>query len=143
MRFKCFVYVLTWMVLGVSVEGWAANPTVHSLLASNPDEAVALMKKNPDLINQRNRSQQTPLHLAAKYGRVNAVKWLLENSADVNALGYNQATPLHLARDPEVIALLLRRKPDLSLVSANATPFQSLVERLRVCLLYTSDAADE
>src|SRR5262249_31337393 len=65
------------------------------------EKALSLLKKDPTLIDSRNDSQETPLHVAVHRGRTEAVKWLLANKANVNAVAYNTFTPLHLAQDGE------------------------------------------
>ena len=45
----------------------------------------------------RNVYKQTPLHFAATYGRLDAIKTLIENGADIHAKEGNGQTPLQLA----------------------------------------------
>jgi ankyrin repeat protein len=71
------------------------------------------MKQDPKWITRQDDSSLTPLHIAATYGHVEAVKWLLDNGADVNAVAYNGFAPLHLTEHPEVTELILDKKPDL------------------------------
>lgn len=57
----------------------------------------------------------TPLHSAVETGDVVRVRQLLEKGANINALGKTGSTPLHYAQTPEVIELLLKHKPDLTI----------------------------
>lgn len=49
-------------------------------------------------MDARDNAQNTPLHYAAGAGHVEAVKWLLNNGADINALNLLGDTALHRVR---------------------------------------------
>lgn len=52
----------------------------------------------------------SPLHIAAKYGNVDAAKTLMANGGDANCVGKNGLTPLHVAthyNQIEMVQLLL------------------------------------
>ncbi|KAK2170032.1 hypothetical protein NP493_1167g00007 [Ridgeia piscesae] len=60
------------------------------------------------------------IHYAAKAGKVEASRMLLENGADVNATTKKGSTPLHiatLAGKPEVVKLLLKEDADVNMLS--------------------------
>jgi ankyrin repeat protein len=104
----------------------------HYLWNGFPGRAVELMKADRTWINRVDEEQCTPLHHAARFGYLEAVKWLLDNGANNNAIAYNGFTPLHLADDRDTIALLLSRHPDLSIRdrSQNQTPAQRAATEL-------------
>lgn len=107
--------------------------TPHEYLAYNlADLAIKVMKEDRSWIRRRDEDQCMPLHAAASAGRLEAVRWLLDNEADVNAKAYNGFAPLHLTRDPEVIRLILEYEPDLNIKCAiqGMTPLQRAVENL-------------
>lgn len=49
-------------------------------------------------VDSRDNVLNTPLHYAAKAGHIEAVEWLLDHGADINALNANDDTPLHSVR---------------------------------------------
>lgn len=57
----------------------------------------ALLKSNPDLVFSKKTNGNTPLHYAARWGRLEVMELLLANKADVNARANNGQTPLHSA----------------------------------------------
>ena len=64
-----------------------ALKTPHEYLwADCPRQALKLMKADPKWVHRLDNMQQTPLHLAARGGYVEVVRWLLENGADPNAV---------------------------------------------------------
>lgn len=110
--------------------------TPHSLLRNSTPEdgkkALEMMKKDLSWINRNDsESQETPLHVAARFNHEVVVKWLLDNGADVNAQAYNRFTPLHLTTNPEIVKLILEKKPNLQLESVSGTPLQSAIKDLR------------
>jgi ankyrin repeat protein len=74
------------------------------------DEALA--DHDRAAIEERTGEGLTPLHVAARLGRVELARMLLERGADPNAIAFNEtrATPLHTAvssRHRDVSSLLL------------------------------------
>ena len=82
-----------------------------------PSAAIRLMTDDPNSINAADTKDGTPLHIAAKDGDFDTVRWLLEHGADVNSVGYNGVTPLHLTEHRDIVELILRHKPELSIRS--------------------------
>lgn len=80
-----------------------------------PGKAIEIMQDDRSWISRTDEYQFTPLHHAARYGYLDAVKWLLGHGADVNAIAVNGFTPLHLADDAEVADLILQSNPDLTI----------------------------
>jgi ankyrin repeat protein len=105
--------------------------TPHALLQQDsPSKALEVMKADPKWVRRLDEYSCTPLHMAAQHGHGEVVKWLLDNGADINAVAYNGFTALHLTSDPEVVALILKRKPDLSKRDVqNRTPLQEAVDK--------------
>jgi ankyrin repeat protein len=94
------------------------------------ERAIEMMEADPKSIATR-FGDCTPLHYAAKFGPPEAVQWLLDHGADVNALADNGRTPLNYADDPAIVRLILAKQPDLSLHdSQGKTPPQSAASEL-------------
>src|SRR6266478_4768295 len=53
-----------------------------------------LIAASPELVNAHDRAGATPLHHAAGFGNIAAMKLLLEHGADVNAVNKRKSTPL-------------------------------------------------
>jgi ankyrin len=64
-------------------------------------------------INTQNAIGQTPIHLAAKWGRLNVIKFLIEEGADLEITDRKGRTPLHEADDSIVQTHLLRHSQKL------------------------------
>ncbi|KIJ10400.1 hypothetical protein PAXINDRAFT_40640, partial [Paxillus involutus ATCC 200175] len=69
----------------------------------------------------------TPLHSACFRGHMNIIKLLLEQGADVNALGKCCGTPLHAAcsgGDIDIVDLLLQKGADMHLQLGHSEDFK-------------------
>lgn len=110
--------------------GAVANSPPETAAATDDEEKEvrriqAMIKDSPDLINARDQTGLTPLHLATRNGQVVVAKFLIASRADVNARNSGSAgagdTPLHLAAArgyKSLVELLLASGAD---VNANAT----------------------
>ncbi|MEO7132593.1 MAG: ankyrin repeat domain-containing protein [Vicinamibacterales bacterium] len=71
---------------------------------------LPLVTANPTLLNAKDAGGSTLLHHAAAFGTVDAMTFLLDAGADVNAKNRRGSSPLHWAiRDPAKVRLLLAR----------------------------------
>ena len=127
-RFKFVILV----ALCVCAESIAQTP--HELLlhgdAIDAANALAQMQEEPEWVHKCDADQRTPLHLAARFGHVRVVEWLIENGADVNALAYHNFTPLHLTESPKVAKILLEANTDLTIEAVSGTSYQAALNRL-------------
>ncbi|HEY4310896.1 MAG TPA: ankyrin repeat domain-containing protein [Pirellulales bacterium] len=120
----------------IPAEGEEENvPTGFEALTSyieegKSDSIITVLNADPTWINFRDHDDFTLLHYATQYGKVEVVEWLLNHGADVNAVGINHLAPLHLVENPEIAALLLHKKPDLTVQSNGKTPLQYAVDNL-------------
>jgi len=77
------------------------------------DKAFRILKSDPSWVSKRDDMHRTLLDVAISAGAKDVVKWLLDHGADVNAADKDHRTPLENADDPEIVALLLEKKPVL------------------------------
>ena len=89
------------------------------------DEVKELLQSRADL---ESRSQlgfdrkRTPLHLAALYGQIDVVRFLLEKSAKIEATDADEKTPLHLAvvgARKDVVQVLLQKNAEIEAKSSS------------------------
>ncbi|MBP6824724.1 MAG: ankyrin repeat domain-containing protein [Acidobacteria bacterium] len=78
------------------------------LSSGSAEKALELLKQNPSLVNVRNESKQTPLHVAAAGGHKDVVAWLVANGAELNPVPYKDSTPLHRAKTADVARILIK-----------------------------------
>jgi formylglycine-generating enzyme required for sulfatase activity len=96
-----------------------AAPIHDAASKDNVAKVKALLRKNPKLLNARDKDQSTPLHYAVSSGKTGVLKLLLSKNALVNLKRNDGATPLHIAvamKKKDVINMLVRKgaKADLS-----------------------------
>ena len=88
--------------------------SLHHAFADGTDEAaLKLVKDNPTLIHDKDDMDCTALHCAARYGRIETAKWLIEQKADVNTVSYNGFTPMHVVTHGAVARLLIKAGANL------------------------------
>ena len=88
-------------------------------------------------VNSRG-SSGTPLFLAAGEGRLNAVRYLLDEGADVNSRGDYGNTALTEATyfgHPSVIKELLMRGAEVNVMSSVGTPLDIAVDRNNIAVI--------
>jgi serine/threonine-protein phosphatase 6 regulatory ankyrin repeat subunit B len=89
----------------------------ESTRKGNAASVEALLKKHPELVNNRDADGWTPLQIAADCGKSEVAEILLAAHADVNAANPAGYTALHLAVSEGhkgIVALLLTNKVDVN-----------------------------
>lgn len=85
------------------------------------DRMRELLDAHPDWVRAEDDSQRLALHLAARYGKLEAVDLLLERGSPIDHRAYNRFTPLHLAvsfHRKQVVERLLEKGADVEAVTA-------------------------
>lgn len=101
-------------------EAWLATSQMSKVAKAGDEEAMQLLlEKGADITAEFGSYEETALHLAATEGHVALSRLLLENGANINAIGRNwfQKTPIAMAAQSghiEVVRLLLEHKADLT-----------------------------
>jgi uncharacterized protein YegJ (DUF2314 family) len=95
---KYFFAVAAIVVLFVVARVVSALRNVHACARTGRVERLRrLLTKDPALIRAVDSEGETPVHQAAKYGEMEALRFLVEQGGDVNARTNYGATPLHFA----------------------------------------------
>ena len=94
-----------------------ADVDVFAAAATGQLDALEAALARPDAVHAYSYDGWTPLHLAAFFGQLDAVRRLLQAGADVRAISRNSLanTPLHAAtagKHPDVALLLLDNGAD-------------------------------
>ncbi len=122
-------------ILALSSPGMTGE--IHRLIKEGEiRKAKDLLIKDQNLIEARDDLDQTPLHVAAYYGHVTMVKFLIDQDAEINARAYNQFTPLHLAIEfPEIVEVLIGHKAEVDAKDySDRTPLQHAAEKWANCM---------
>lgn len=85
---------------------------------------TSLLATNHDLIQLPGQDALTPLHLAARAGKLKAVALLLEHGAEVNATDDHGCTPLHSAvygQHADMVEFLLQHRATVNAARADGT----------------------
>lgn len=82
-------------------------------------EAVEYYLDNGTDVDARNSSGVTPLHCAARRGRLELAKLLIRKGADADTRANNGYSPLLEARNVEIARLLIRNGATVSVVAKN------------------------
>mmetsp|Transcript_22427 Transcript_22427/g.28300 ORF Transcript_22427/g.28300 Transcript_22427/m.28300 type:complete len:455 (-) Transcript_22427:139-1503(-) len=75
-----------------------ATEAHHAVQEGNIKQLSKIISEKAYLVHAKDENGWTPMHEAARTGSVDAVKLLVENGADVNALTEYGQSPLHLAK---------------------------------------------
>ncbi len=128
------------------------KPSVNIYEASTTGktgQAIALLRKEPELVNSYSSDGFTPLHLASFFGRPETVKMLLESKAHVNAVAKNptKVMPLHSALaggSMPIIEMLVDHGADVNAAQqAGFTPLHEAAQsgNLQAAILLLSHGA--
>jgi ankyrin repeat protein len=98
-------------VNSVNKEGLTPLHKISRMWLTRSPDIVRLLFDNGANLHVRDNSGNTPLHLAASGGHLEAARTLLELKADVNSLDGKGSTPLHRAlegvpRGPDIVRLV-------------------------------------
>ncbi|KAH8295482.1 hypothetical protein KR018_012020 [Drosophila ironensis] len=90
-------------------------------------QLLELLTRKGALLNEKNKSFLTPLHLAAELLHYDAIELLLKQGAKVNVLDSLGQTPMHrCARDEPAVRLLLSYAADPNIVSLEGLTVERL-----------------
>lgn len=89
---KIIFFLTLWIVVFIFIDG----EEIHEACSHGELQKVKrLIAKNPELLNTRDKSLNTPLHYAAGSGKTEIVKYLIKKGADLKARNNYGWTALH------------------------------------------------
>lgn len=97
--------------------GLSFTDDIHEFAQKGNLEGLkALVEKDPELVSAKDKDGRTPLHWACRGVHLEAVKFLVDKGADVNAEDSNKVVPLHslaVRNSAAAIAILVDNDADV------------------------------
>ncbi|MFC1841853.1 ankyrin repeat domain-containing protein [Candidatus Dependentiae bacterium] len=87
----------TALLLGISSANISAGKLYNAVENGNLEEVIRLVTNGAEVNTKQKFLQDTPLHIAAINGRLDIVKFLKKNEAEIDAKNIGGSTPLHSA----------------------------------------------
>jgi len=103
------IILFTWSILALQT---SSDTIFEAAEQGDLAKVQALVEKNPELVQAKDKEQGTPLHSAAASGHIKIVEYLLSKGADVNARNAVNQNPLLYAAyhgHAEIVNLLLEK----------------------------------
>ncbi len=105
----------------------------RAIANKNVENAIKIVRDEPDLINMQDSRGNTPLIFAADYGVSRFVHYLLKHGADPHIYNKRLESPLHRAvinRSKKLVGELLNYygSPDVVNVNGNTPLFYAVIE---------------
>ncbi len=91
-----------------------ANKIVNCIQTDDGEGLQHLFYKNPSFLNKKVYKGFAPLMIASAWGKIDAIRFLLEKGADPNLVDADGFSPLMRAQDVETIKLLLNAHADIN-----------------------------
>lgn len=100
------------------------NPVLRFAYGNDVEGLKRVAARNPADLRKRDFNEETALHVAARAGAFEAVRYLLDEALDVNAVAKDGGTPLYsatsvAAMDYRILELLIARGADVDRPAAN------------------------
>ena len=115
----------------VNARGGCIIAALPAALSNRHFRVADLLSKHGAVVDVRNGSEWTPLHVASAFGCVDIMLWLLNHGANASALTFGGQLPLHLAalkRQLGAVQVLLEHNPDINLRDTSGyTPLQEVL----------------
>lgn len=114
--------------------GW--TPVLGAIFSDSLGIAEFIIPKSKSVINERDIHKQSPLVLAIGNNRLDLVKLLIQNGADVNGLGYSDKTLLRICcanakLNFEILKAIVDARADLNRMSSDSILpiYQALISK--------------
>ena len=122
---RLFKIIFAALLCIIILSGTASADDIHIAAAKGKIKWVKMiLKDRPDVINERDIQEATPLIMAAKNGHYDICVLLIKKGADVNSNALIYGTPLHVAKTKKIAELLLKNGAD---INAKATKVEDSV----------------
>lgn len=97
------------------------NPLMEAVVNNDNDSLRFFAKIHPEMVNKKNIGGAAAINIAARNGRDEMVRILIENSADINSTDNESWTPIMRASlgYPKIVELLISKKAKILNVNSN------------------------
>lgn len=130
---KIWAFTLVCFVMTFAVSGTLQASSIHDAVQKGDLAKVkTLLKNHPELLNDINEDEDTPLHMAAMFNQVQIASYLIDKGASLTSMNADGFTPLQYAAflHKTNVAQLIASKTNYDMSSAIMLHNTELVKKL-------------